>query len=65
MNELIIKLNPDEANAALQLFEVAIKVGGIGNARAALPLVDKILIAANEMQKQLPVLQAEEPSEGK
>jgi hypothetical protein len=41
-----IELTQEQANALLQLIDVAVKAGGVANARAALPLVDLILNAA-------------------
>ena len=41
-----IELTQEQANALLQLIDVAVKAGGVANARAALPLVDLILAAA-------------------
>ena len=41
-----IELTQEQANALLQLIDVAVKAGGVANARAALPLVDLILSAA-------------------
>ena len=44
--EITIKLTQEQANSLLQLIDVAVKAGGVANARAALPLVDLILNAA-------------------
>jgi len=41
-----LELTPEEANATLQLIEIAIKAGGIPNAKVGLPIVEKILAAA-------------------
>ena len=41
-----IELTQDQANALLQLIDIAVKAGGVANARAALPLVDLIVSAA-------------------
>jgi hypothetical protein len=41
-----IELTQEQANALLQLIDVAVKAGGVANARAALPLVDIIITAA-------------------
>ena len=41
-----IELTQEQADALLQLIDVAVKAGGVANARAALPLVDLILNAA-------------------
>jgi hypothetical protein len=43
-----IELTQEQANALLQLIDVAVKAGGVANARAALPLVDLILNAAQQ-----------------
>ena len=54
-----LALTPEEANATLQLIEIAIKAGGIPNAKVGLPIVEKILAAANAVQAS----QAEAPSD--
>jgi len=41
-----IELNQEQANSLLQLIDIAVKAGGIANAKAALPLVDIIVNAA-------------------
>ena len=41
-----IELTQEQANALLQLIDIAVKAGGVANARAALPLVDLIVAAA-------------------
>ena len=41
-----IELTQEQANALLQLIDIAVKAGGVANARAALPLVDLIVSAA-------------------
>jgi hypothetical protein len=41
-----IELTQEQANQLLQLIDVAVKAGGVANARAALPLVDLIINAA-------------------
>ena len=41
-----IELTQEQANALLQLIDIAVKAGGVANARAALPLVDLIVNAA-------------------
>jgi hypothetical protein len=43
-----IHLTTEQANQLLQLIDVAVKAGGVANARAALPLVDLILAAAQK-----------------
>ena len=44
--EITIKLTQEQANSLLQLIDIAVKAGGIANAKAALPLVDIIVNAA-------------------
>jgi hypothetical protein len=39
-------LTPEEANGVLQLIDIAIKAGGIANAKVGLPIFDKIMNAA-------------------
>jgi hypothetical protein len=41
-----IELTQEQANQLLQLIDIAVKAGGIANAKAALPLVDIIVNAA-------------------
>jgi len=41
-----IQLTQEQANSLLQLIHIAVKAGGVANARAALPLVDLIVSAA-------------------
>ena len=43
-----IHLTTEQANQLLQLIDVAVKAGGVANARVALPLVDLILAAAQQ-----------------
>jgi hypothetical protein len=43
-----IHLTTEQANQLLQLIDVAVKAGGVANARAAIPLVDLILAAAQK-----------------
>ena len=43
---ITIELTQEQANALLQLIDIAVKAGGVANARAALPLVDLIVSAA-------------------
>ena len=45
---MTITLTTEQANQLLQLIDVAVKAGGVANARAALPLVDLILAAAQQ-----------------
>ncbi len=44
--EIIVKLTQEQANGLLQLIDIAVKAGGIQNAKVALPLVDLIVNAA-------------------
>ena len=41
-----IQLTQEQVNSLLQLIDIAVKAGGVANARAALPLVDLIVAAA-------------------
>ena len=41
-----IELNTEQVNSLLQLIDIAVKAGGIQNAKVALPLVDLIVNAA-------------------
>jgi hypothetical protein len=41
-----IELTAEQANTLLQLIDIAVKAGGIQNAKVALPLVDLIVNAA-------------------
>ena len=41
-----LELTPEEANGVLQLIDIAIKAGGIANAKVGLPIFDKIMNAA-------------------
>lgn len=58
-----LELTPEEANGVLQLIDIAIKAGGIANAKVGLPIFDKILAAANASGLSQPP--AAETSEGK
>lgn len=58
-----LELTPEEANGVLQLIDIAIKAGGIANAKVGLPIFDKILAAANASGLSQPP--ADETSEGK
>lgn len=40
------ELTPEEANGVLQLIDIAIKAGGIANAKVGLPIFEKIMAAA-------------------
>ena len=44
--EITVKLTQEQANGLLQLIDIAVKAGGIQNAKVALPLVDLIINAA-------------------
>ena len=41
-----IEFTQEQTNSLLQLIDIAVKAGGVANARAALPLVDLIVSAA-------------------
>jgi len=41
-----IELSTEQVNSLLQLIDIAVKAGGVANARAALPLVDLIVSSA-------------------
>jgi len=45
------ELTPEEANGVLQLIDIAIKAGGIANAKVGLPIFDKIMAAAQATQQ--------------
>jgi hypothetical protein len=54
------ELTPEEANGVLQLIDIAIKAGGIANAKVGLPIFDKIMEAAQAIQQpQQPELSLE------
>jgi hypothetical protein len=54
------ELTPEEANGVLQLIDIAIKAGGIANAKVGLPIFDKIMEAAQATQQpQQPELSLE------
>jgi len=42
-----IELTQEEIQQLLQLIDISVKAGGIQNAKVALPIVDKIVAAAN------------------
>jgi hypothetical protein len=46
MSEINIKLTQEQVSSLLQLVDIAVKAGGIQNAKVALPLVDLIVNAA-------------------
>ena len=46
MSEINIKLTQEQVISLLQLVDIAVKAGGIQNAKVALPLVDIIVEAA-------------------
>jgi len=46
-----IELTPEEANGVLQLIDIAIKAGGIANAKVGLPIFDKIMAAAQASEQ--------------
>lgn len=41
-----LELTQEQANNLLQLIDIAVKAGGISNAKVGLPLVDLIVAAA-------------------
>lgn len=43
-----LELTPEEANGVLQLIDIAIKAGGIANAKVGLPIFEKIMAAAKD-----------------
>jgi hypothetical protein len=49
------ELTPEEANGVLQLIDIAIKAGGIANAKVGLPIFDKIMAAAQASGEKQPV----------
>ena len=50
--EITVKLTQEQANGLLQLIDIAVKAGGIQNAKVALPLVDLIVNAAQPKPEQ-------------
>jgi hypothetical protein len=46
MSEINIKLTQEQVSSLLQLVDIAVKAGGLQNAKVALPLVDIIVEAA-------------------
>ena len=44
---MTIELTQEEAQQLLQLIDISVKAGGIQNAKVAIPIVDKIVAAAN------------------
>jgi hypothetical protein len=46
MSEINIKLTQEQVSSLLQLVDIAVKAGGLQNAKVALPLVDIIIAAA-------------------
>jgi hypothetical protein len=55
-----LELTPEEANGVLQLIDIAIKAGGIANAKVGLPIFDKILAAGNASGLAQPAAALEE-----
>jgi hypothetical protein len=55
-----LELTPEEANGVLQLIDIAIKAGGIANAKVGLPIFDKILAAAQASGIAQPAAASEE-----
>jgi hypothetical protein len=58
-----LELTPEEANGVLHLIDIAIKAGGIANAKVGLPIFDKILAAVNASRIPQAPAQAELPLE--
>jgi len=46
-----IELTTEQANNLLQLIDIAVKAGGIQNAKVGVPLADIILEAAKSLQQ--------------
>lgn len=46
-----IELSQEQANNLLQLLDIAVKAGGLQNAKVALPLVD-IIVAASQAKAE-------------
>lgn len=55
-----LELTPEEANGVLQLIDIAIKAGGIANAKVGLPIFEKIMAAANASGIAQPAAPSEE-----
>jgi len=55
-----LELTPEEANGVLQLIDIAIKAGGIANAKVGLPIFEKIMAAANASGIAQPAAASEE-----
>lgn len=55
-----LELTPEEAHGVLQLIDIAIKAGGIANAKVGLPIFDKILAAAQASGIAQPAAASEE-----
>lgn len=53
------ELTPEEANGVLQLIDIAIKAGGIANAKVGLPIFEKIMAAAQASGATQPELNLE------
>lgn len=45
-----IELTQEEIQQLLQLIDISVKAGGLQNAKVAIPIVDKIVNAANKPQ---------------
>ena len=48
MGKIIVEFTQEEANQLVQLLDVAVKAGGLGNAKVALPIFEKIIQSANK-----------------
>jgi hypothetical protein len=44
---ITIELTQEEIQQLLQLIDISVKAGGLQNAKVAIPIVDKIVSAAN------------------
>lgn len=62
MQQIVLPISPQEAQACLALLDVAIRAQGEGAARAALPIMDRIRQAAQAAERSGDT-SADEPSE--
>ena len=51
MDKIIVEFTQEEANQLVQLLDVAVKAGRLGNAKAALPIFKKIIQSANKTKE--------------
>ena len=47
-----VELTQEQANQLLQLIDIAVKAGGLANARVAVPLADIIISAAQNQKSE-------------